>query len=218
VSLADAAVAPGPDTGSGRTVWVGFRRTLRLVSVVSGKTLRRARVPAGFSITDVATDPARQYLYASAAPRPGGGAVFEFGARTGRLRASATGRPLKFAVDGSSLTAVPGRVWSSYRTGMMGQTILLRRSGLSVIPLNRPIFEWAMNATTVYGGGTLFLSTIDGVIGCLNPQSGATRARATLPALRVSGDLITVDARHRAVYGMGTAGLVRITPPGTCWP
>ena len=155
VSLSDVSVTPGP--GPGRTVWVGFRRTLRLVSVTSGATLRRARVPAGFSITDVATDPRRQRLYAAATPRLGGGAVFEYEARSGLLLASATGQPVEFAVAGSDLTAVPGGVWSSFRTGMMGLTVLLRARDLSAVPLHRPIYEWTMFATTVYGADAIWV-------------------------------------------------------------
>jgi hypothetical protein len=213
VSLSDVSVAPGP----GRTVWVGFRRTLRLISVTRGATLRRARVPAGFSITDVATDPRRQRLYAASTPRLGGGAVFEYGARSGLLLASATGQPVEFAVAGSDLTAVPGGVWSSFRTGMMGLTVLLRAGDLSAVPLHRPIFEWTMFATTVYGGGALWLATMEGVTACIGPQSGAVRVRATLPGLRDSGRLLTVDPGRHLVYAMGRRGVIAISAPPACW-
>jgi len=218
VSLSDVSVAPGPGLGPGarRTVWVGFRRTLRLVSVTSGETLRRARVPAGFSITDVATDPRRLFLYAAATPRLGGGAVFEYGARSGLQLASATGPPIEFAVAGSALTAVPGGVWSSFRTGMMGQTVLLRGLELSAVPLHNPIFEWAMFATTVYGD-SLWLARQDGVIGCIGPQTGGVRARSTVPALNASGQLLTVDPDRRLVYAVGQHGVVAISPPPACW-
>jgi hypothetical protein len=212
VSLSDVSVAQGP----GRTVWVGFRRTLRLVSVTSGATLRRARVPAGFSVTDVATDPRRQLLYAAATPRQGGGAVFEYGARTGFQLASATGKPVSFAVAGSKLTAVPGGVWSSFRTGMLGQTVLLRARELSAVPLHRPIFAWAMFATTVYGD-SLWLARQDGVIGCIGPQTGKVRARSGVPALNASGQLLTVDPGRRLVYAVGQRGVVAISAPPACW-
>jgi hypothetical protein len=215
-SLSDVSVAPGPALRPGPTVWVGFRRTLRLVSVTSGATLRRARVPAGFSITDVATDPRRQLLYAAATPRLGGGAVFEYGARSGLQLASATGPPVEFAVAGSALTAVPGGVWSSFRTGMMGQTVLLRGLELSAVPLHSPIFEWAMFATTVYGD-SLWLARQDGVIGCIGPQTGGVRSRATLPTLRDSGRLLTVDADRHLVYAVGKNGVVAISAPPACW-
>jgi hypothetical protein len=216
VSLSDVSVAPGPALGPGPTVWVGFRRTLRLVSVTSGATLRRARVPAGFSITDVATDPRRQRLYAAATPRLGGGAVFEYQARSGLLLASATGKPVEFAVAGSSLTAVPGGVWSSFRTGMLGQTVLLRARDLSVVPLHRPIFGWAMFASTIYAG-SLWLARQDGIIGCIGPETGAVRARTTLPGLRDSGQLLTADPGRHLVYALGQHGVVAISPPAACW-
>ena len=212
VSLSDVSVAPGP----GRTVWVGFRRTLRRVSVTSGATLRWARVPAGFSITDIATDPRRQRLYAAATPRLGGGAVFEYQARSGLLQASATGKPVEFAVAGSNLTAVPGGVWSSFRTGMLGQTVLLRARELSAVPLHSPIFDWAMFATTVYGD-SLWLARQDGVIGCIGPQTGRVRARSTVPALNASGQLLTADPGRRLVYAIGQRGVVAISAPPACW-
>jgi len=211
-SFSAVSVAPGP----GRAVWVGFRRTLRLVSVTSGATLRRARVPAGYSITDVATDPRRQLLYAAATPRLGGGAVFEFGARSGFQLASATGPPVEFAVAGSNLTAVPGGVWSSFRTGMLGQTVLLRARELSAVPLHSPIFGWAMFASTVYGD-SLWLARQDGVIGCIGPQTGGVRARSTVPALIASGQLLTVTPGRHLVYAVGRRGVVAISPPPACW-
>ena len=215
VSLSDVSVVQGP--GPRPTVWVGFRRTLRLVSVTSGATLRRARVPAGFSVTDVATDPRRQFLYAAATPRQGGGAVFEYGARSGLQLASATGKPVEFAVAGSKLTAVPGGVWSSFRTGMLGLTVLLRARELSAVPLHSPIFGWAMFASTVYGD-SLWLARQDGVIGCIGPRTGGVRARSTVPALNASGQLLTVDRPRRLVYALGRRGVVAISPPAACWP
>jgi hypothetical protein len=213
-SLSEVAVTPGP--GPRRTVWVGFRRTLRLISASTGATLRRARVPAGFSITDVASDEIAHRLYVAATPRLGGGAVFEYQSRSGLLLASATGKPVEFAVAGSSLTAVPGRVWSSFRTGMLGQTVLLRARDLSVVPLHQPIFGWAMFASTVFGG-SLWLARQDGVIACIGPQTGAVRARATLPALRDSGQLLTVDPDRHLVYALGQHGVVAISAPDVCW-
>jgi hypothetical protein len=214
VSLAQVAVAPGP--GPRRTVWVGFRRTLRLISASTGAVLRRARVPAGFSITDVAADEIGHRLYVAAAPRQGGGAVFEYQSISGLLLASATGKPVGFAVAGAALTAVPGGVWASFRTGMLGETVLLRRRELTAVPLHQPIFGWAMFASTVFGG-SLWLARQDGVIGCIGPQTGGVRSRTTLRALRDSGQLLTVDPGRRLVYGVGQHGVVAITAPASCW-
>jgi hypothetical protein len=213
VSVAQVSVAPGP----GRTVWVGFRRTLWQIGTSGGGILRRARVPAGFSVTDVATDPQRQRLYAAAAPRRGGGAVFEYRAVSGRQLAAATGKPLIFALSGAWLTAVPGRVWASFRTGMAGETVLLRSRELSVVPVSGPVLGWFGYATTVYGGGSVWLATEDGVVSCLGPSGGEVRARATLPALRGSGQLLTVDPGRRLVYGVGRRGVVAISAPAACW-
>jgi hypothetical protein len=165
----------------------------------------------------VATDPQRQRLYAAAAPRLGGGAVFEYQARSGLELAAATGKPLIFSLSGAWLTAVPGRVWASFRTGMAGETVLLRQRELTVVPLNRPIFIWFMGATTLYGGGALWLATIDGAMACIGPQSGAVRLRTTLPGLDGNHELLAADPLRHLVYAVGPHGVIAVSPPLVCW-
>ncbi len=67
---------------------------------------------------------------------------------------------------GVALTAMPGGVWASFRTGMLGLTIHLGQHDLAMITppgpgvAQRPangLFQWPMSATTVYGGGALWL-------------------------------------------------------------
>jgi hypothetical protein len=185
--------------------------------MTSGATLRRVTLPAGFAVSGLATDPRRRHLYAGAESGSGRGGVFEYLAGTGAPVASGTSPPVEFAVSGPWLTAVPGAVWASFRTGMKGATVLLRQRDLATVPLHRPIFGWDMFATTVYGGGALWLATMDGVIGCIGPRSGAVRARAALRALRASGRLLRVDPDRHLVYGVGQRGVVAITPPLSCW-
>jgi hypothetical protein len=129
--------------GPAGTVWVGFDRTLWRLSTRSGIIVARARLRSGLSVSDAALDPARAHLYVSVAPRLGGAGLREYSASSGRLLASASGKPLRFSVSGAALTAVPGRVWASYRTGMAGQTILLRQRGLRTVPFTggRTLFD-----------------------------------------------------------------------------
>jgi len=74
-----------------------------------------------------------------------------------------------------------------------------------------------MFATTVYGGGALWLANMDAAIACIGPQSGAIRVQTTLPGLRDSGRLFTVDPGQHLVYAMGRRGVVAISAPPACW-
>ena len=44
--------------------------------------------------------------------------------------AEASGGRLRYSVAGADLSAVPGGVWASFRTGMMGLTVHLGANGL----------------------------------------------------------------------------------------
>ncbi|MEP7024989.1 MAG: hypothetical protein ABJB47_14575, partial [Actinomycetota bacterium] len=209
--LESVAVAPGPV----RTVWVGFERTLLRIEPLSGTTLRKVRLPARFAVDDVATDPAVRHLYVGTEPTFGGGAVFEYLASSGRQLPPAGSRLLRDSVGGVRLTAVPGGVFGSFRTGMLGETVRLSQQGLRNQPLHSSIFGWTMAASTVYGGGSLYLANDGGGIACITPR-GVVVARTTLAALRGTGDLLTVDPASHVVYGQGRHGLVAITPPARC--
>lgn len=188
-------VAPGP-AGS---VWLGADRTLVRISVANGKTMTRTSVPAGFVVADLATDPSTTHLYVSLARtvRGGmtGGGLIEEDASSGRRLAIARSQLLSGSVAGSSLTAVPGGVWASFRTGMLGLTLHFRQSNLAQIappgskvalsPANG-LFHWPMRASTLYGGGSLWLTNMSGVRACLDPSTGAVRARQHIPAKKCS--------------------------------
>jgi len=125
-----AGVTPGP-AGS---VWAGWDRTLLRVSVSTGAVLARAALPAGLDLTGLAAGPGGTNMYASAARlRPGGAVVLAYSAAAGRLLARADGAPLTYSAGGADLTAVPGGVWVSFRTGMLGLSGLLTARSLSVI-------------------------------------------------------------------------------------
>ena len=79
----------------------------------------------------------------------------------------------------------------SFRTGMLGETILLRQSDLAVVgPANsllngnaQPdgVFHWIMDASTVYGDGTLFLVNENGVMACIDRATARPGPRGTWP-------------------------------------
>jgi hypothetical protein len=211
----NVAVAGGP-AGS---AWVGFKRTLWRLSTRTGAVLARARLRSGLSVSDVATDPAASDLYVSAAPEPGGAVLREYRARSGRLLASASGKPLTFSVAGAQLTAAPGGVWASFRTGMAGQTVLLRQRGLRVARLTggQGLFGWFMFNTTIYGGGSLWLGVQGGDVGCVAPATGRVRSRGTLRPLAVGDQMLAVDAARRVVYSFAGTAIMAVTAPAACW-
>jgi hypothetical protein len=221
--------------GSGNSVWIGSYRALLRVDVSTGSALTRVTLPPGLAVGDIAVDPARTTLYVSAAHAVRDGAeeglvMREYDARSGRLLATASSGLLRYSVAGAALTAVPGGVWASFRTGMLGLTIHLRRADLRMIAppgpgmTRRPatgIFHWAMNEATAYGGGALWLAN-PRVVACLDPRTGTVRAseqQGLSPTLanRVIYQLQAIDPARHAIYATSTDGLLQITPPRRCW-
>ncbi len=166
---------PGPSTmawvvaaGPPGSVWAGADRTLLRVSAGTGAVLARAVLPSGLDLTALAAGPGGQNLYAAAArlPKPYGAVVLEYSAGTGSLLAQSDGATLKWSAGGAWLTAVPGGVWVSFRTGMLGQSGLLSARSLSVAggfptnvtPADSPatgvgtVYDWAMGSNSAYGG------------------------------------------------------------------
>jgi hypothetical protein len=171
------AVTAGPT----RSVWIGSNRTLLRVSVSTGRPLTTVPLPPGLVGGDAAVNPAGTTLYVSATNNTAGGMILEYNARTGHQLAAASGGVIRYAVAGASLTAVPGGVWASFRTGMMGLTIHLGAHGLPMITPPGPriartpptgVFHWPMYATTSYGGGALWVANELGIVACLPPALG----------------------------------------------
>jgi hypothetical protein len=211
------AVTPG----SGGTEWVGFLGTIWRINASSGAVVSRIRVSHGLTISDVSTNPSGRLLYVAANTSGGGSAVLQYSARTGRKLASNARGDLRFSVGGARLTAAPGGVWVSFRTGMLGETVLLRQSDLRMVKLpgvGRPgsLFAWAMFANTEFAGRSLFLARLDGRIGCMNPGTGFIRARGRVSRLINSGQLIGAAPSGRVLYGLARAGVIAITPPVAC--
>jgi hypothetical protein len=211
--LESVPVAAGP-AGS---VWAGFDRTLWRLNPGTGAIKARITLPSGLSVSDVAVDPAGKHLYVSAAPRRGGAVVREYQARSGRLLVSASGKPLTFSIAGASLTAVPAGAWASFRTGMLGQTILLRQRNLHAVTVtdHLGLFSWAMDNTTAYGDGALWLGVEGGRIGCADPATGHVRSRSKLKALADGGQFLVVEPGGKLLAFAGES-IIRITAPPAC--
>ena len=224
---APVSVAAGP----GGTVWAGSGGTLRQLRTRTGATVRQVRLPGGLLASDIAVDPAARHLYVAGEGRLGGVTALEYAAGTGRLLATAARSPLRFSVGGAALTAVPGGVWASFRTGMLGRTVLLRQAGLGSVPLpasylpgvppasvQPDFYRYAMGASTGFGGGALWLSQgTGGLTGCVAPRTGQVRSVATLRLLADGGELLGVRPAARQVFAAGPSGLIVITAPARCW-
>lgn len=226
-----AAVAAGP----GGSVWVGGGRTLLRLSVRTGAVLAHAILPAGLDLSNLATG--GRNLYASASRlRPGGGVVLEYSEAVGKLLAQTGRAPLTWALWGPELTTVPGGVWVSFRSGMLGQSELLSARSLAVVkglpavisaadsPATGPgtIYDWAMGSISAYGGGTLWVATSGGVVACVNPVTGTARAQEVVPSDPAwSVFALAADPHARQVVALISApryaGVVTIRPPSACW-
>jgi hypothetical protein len=214
----EVTVTPGP---RGR-VWIGFLGRLLRVDTRTGATVGAITLPRGALDGGAAVDPAGRYLYVAAQGGPAyGGDVFEFAAGSSRLLATNSRHLLQGPCNGcAALTAVPGGVWASRRTGTEGSSLLFSQRGLRNIPLSGSIFGWQMapSATTVYGGHALWLASDSGGIACIAPNTGVIRRQTTLAQLENHGGvLFAVNASAHVIYGLGRTGVIAITPPRSCW-
>jgi hypothetical protein len=221
-------VAAGPQ-GS---VWIGYYRTLLRVDDVSGRTLARITLSPGLALGNDAVAASGTTLYASATrvAKDGGMAglvMLEYGAGSGRRLAEASGGLVRYSVAGADLTAVPGGVWASFRTGMMGLTIHLGASGLPMLSPPGPrigltppngVFHWPMYATTSYGGGALWVANEAAIVACLDPRTGTIQASEHLPLAQYVFGFGVIDPASRTIFAFGYGGgLLQITPPRRCW-
>ncbi len=219
-------------TGPADTIWVGYGRTLVHVDGRDGAILSTESIGSG-TVDSLSVDPGGDVLYASIGDAVVAGqsvdaAVLELDARTGRtvVETSATSAVTSSAGAGR-LTAVAAGVWTSFRTGMAGVTILLRRSDLADVapppsamgsPQPDGIFSWIMDGATISGGDALFLVNENGVLACIDPSTGTVRAQEHLAdAAGTSAQLLAVDAPSGRLFATDAAGLVALTPPGACW-
>ena len=207
-SAAGLTVTAGP----GRSVWAGYQGTLLRLDARSGATAATIKLPAGRGVVGASVDPAGRYLYVSAWSGSNGW-VSEYAASTGHLLATAA----LSSAGPSALTAVPGGVWASFRTGMNGRTVLLRQRGLREVTPSASIFTWPMDATTVYGGGRLWLAEELGAAGCIAPGTGQVVDQGRVPLLDFTPWLLAVNARRRLLYAQDGRAIIAITPPRACW-
>jgi hypothetical protein len=206
-----------PDGSS--DVAVGFMRSIFILNAKTGAKVGSITIRRGLLVSDVAV--LGRSLYVAANGPDGGSTVFEFDARTLRQVASNSRRPLSFSVGGARLTAAPGGVWVTFRTGMLGLTVLLRQRGLSSVALpgsGTPgnLFAFVMSETTEFAGASVFLAKEGGQVGCVNPGTGRIRARGSVPGVSSTGELVGSAKGGRVLYGVSSQGVIAISPPRAC--
>jgi hypothetical protein len=214
-----AALAPGTHG----TIWVSFGRTVLHLNARTGKTIAAIRVPAGLIAGDIALSPAGRFLYVATSSPTGGGfsPVLEYDAANVRKLAMNTRTVTAVAVGGGKLTATAGGVWVSFRTGMLGHTVLLRQRGLRSVKLPgagtpRSLFSWPMGASTAYLPPSLYLIQSVGVAGCANARTGHVRARGTIAGQSEVDELFGFAQRGRVLYAAAPHGVIAIRPPAVC--
>ncbi len=218
VKFGAVAVAPGAH----RTVWVAFGRTVRHLNPLTGAAIGAIRVPAGLIAGAVAQSPSGRDLYVGTSDQIGSRSpVFEYSVATGRKLAANTRTVTAVAVGGGSLTAVPGGVWDSFRTGMAGLTVLLRQRDLHAVRLpgtgsRHSLFSWQMGAGTTYAAPSVYLIQLFGVAGCMNPRTGHIRARGTIAGHAEVEQILASARGGRVIYAASSKGVLAIRPPAAC--
>ena len=229
---AGTVVSPGPHN----TVWVGYGDRLVHVDVRTGAVVSSETIASG-SIASLATDPTDHLLYVSISyPTIDGkkvdAAVEERSATDGKLLfvTSATS-PVTESVAGGALTALPGGVATSFRTGMRGETLLLDAARLMVIsppglgPANDgtdeppgDVFSWPMGASTLYAAQNLWIQNQWGVLACVNPQTGVVLAseQPREPSAIFMTLLGALAASHQLLATFGDE-VISVTAPAACW-
>jgi hypothetical protein len=213
------------------SVWIGYYRTLLRVDAATGHVLARITLPPGLAVGNDAVAASGTSLYASAThvAKDGGmtGLVMlEYDAWSGRRLAEASDGLIRYSVAGAGLTAVPGGVWASFRTGMMGLTVHLGANGLPMIAPPGPriartpptgVFHWPMYATTSYGGGALWVANEAAIMACLDPRTGTVRASEHLPLSQFIFGFEAIDPVAHTIFAFFYGALLQITPPRRCW-
>jgi streptogramin lyase len=74
-----------------------------------------------------------------------------------------------------------------------------------------------MEATTVYGGGRLWLAAELGAAGCLAPGTGQVADQGRVPVLDFTPWLLAVNASRQLLYAQDGAAIISIRPPRACW-
>jgi hypothetical protein len=157
-----------------------------------------------------------------AAPATGAVTLLELDAHTGGFHAS---RTLSNAVGTARVTAVTGGVWLSYNTPSVGGTVPFAAAGLVQGNLVDPgslsagttTFLWQGSTNVVSAGDTMWISTAQGELSCVDPRSGVIRSSEHLASGQAPIPL-GVDTQSRDVLVQEPSGqLATLIAPAHCW-
>ncbi|MGO9911197.1 MAG: hypothetical protein ACLPQS_08580 [Acidimicrobiales bacterium] len=204
-------------------LWVATEQELKLISPTTGVAVLTASLPEGDY--QVATEPDGSYVDVSINPsteslQP---EVLEFEASNGALIATRSRMP---AVSGPELTEVPGGVWASYRTGMLGTSIKLAEPSLRYeIPAKRatnvlpaPDVAVGMGEEATLAGNVLFLTDLAGV-SCLAATGNRVLASERWPGNAEEGtqkEWIPFGALNGTVYATTGPAVIAVHVPRAC--
>ena len=81
------------------------------------------------------------------------------------------------------------------------------------------INSWAASSASAYGGGALWVAAGGGLVACVNPVTGTVRAQETVTSQQGQSVIaLAADGPARQIAAvLGTAGVVAISPPCSCW-
>lgn len=220
-SCATLAAGPGPVLWltNGTRIW----RLDATTGAVEGGFTPRASASA------LAPGPTGAVLYTSGKnPTGNGAAVDEYSVSSGAQLAHLA-LPASVVSGPTQLAAGPDNVWTSYRGGMAGGASNLSATGL--VTLSHPatprtptgrvevqLFSHIMGVEIASAGGSLWLDSF-GVLGCVDPSSGAIRAFEQLGTSSRIGFAAVLSGR---LYGYDTIQgnqrlLVSVRAPGACF-
>lgn len=211
-----------PSSSSASTDWVGETGKVAELDLVTGKVLRQIALPdrqGEFSVSVLGS-----MLYAitgsiGATPIE----VYAVSLSSGTVVGSKA-----FEGVAGNVAAVPGGVWVSYRTGMLGTAELLAAPHLSVaspqpsspfskLPL--PGTSAAMGIQVTVTGQTAWLETVSG-IACVDATTGRLRAGFAFPngtglsVIGAVGDHLYAVASSPSPSG---ERVVELEAPASCW-
>ena len=210
-------VSAAPVSPSAGAVWVGRTGGVALIALPGGRVLRSIPLPDASGRYSVSVSGNQLVAMANASGlRP-----IELFAVS--LRTDTVVGARRLAGVGGSATAVPGGVWVSYRTGMLGTAELLSFPRLARLSPNPPPpgpngsaplpgSAQAMGIEVSVDGPVTYLVDSAGVA-CVATASGQVRAEG---ALESQQSFAPIGAAHGALYGLVGHALVAVEAPPAC--